>query len=75
MLLLTAIRETTEGRMFAEREYASCTKRLVEMYEQDGKLDEACKMIQEIQIETYGSVENKDKVDFILYQMKLVLQR
>ena len=53
--------------MFAEREYANCTKRLVEMYEQDGKLDEACKMIQEIQIETYGSVENKDKVDFILY--------
>jgi len=67
MHLLSTIRENTEGRMFAEREYANCTKRLVEMYEQDGKLDEACKMIQEIQIETYGSVENKDKVDFILY--------
>jgi len=48
MNLLSTIRESTEGRMFAEREYASCTKRLVEMYEQDGKLDEACKMIQEI---------------------------
>lgn len=31
--------------------------------------------IQEIQIETYGSLKNQEKVDFILYQMKLVLQR
>jgi 26S proteasome regulatory subunit N5 len=45
------------------------------MYEADGKIDEACKQIQEIQIETYGSMENKEKVDFILYQMKLVLLR
>ena len=45
------------------------------MLEADGKLDEATKTIQEIQIETYGSLENKEKVDFILYQMKLVLQR
>ena len=34
--------------MFCEREYASCTKKLVEMTEQDGKIDEATKMIQEI---------------------------
>lgn len=48
MLLLSTLRETTEGRMFCEREYASCTKKLVEMNEQDGKIDEATKMIQEI---------------------------
>jgi len=40
---------------------------LIEMLEQDGKIDEATKIIQEIQIETYGSLENKEKVDFILY--------
>ena len=45
------------------------------MYEADGKIDEAAKIIQEIQIETYGSLENKEKVAFILYQMKLVLAR
>jgi len=61
--------------MFVEREYATCTRKLVEMYEADGKVDEAVKIIQEIQIETYGSLENKEKVDFILYQMKLVLMR
>jgi len=34
--------------MMLEREYATVTKRVVEMYEADGKIDEACKIIQEI---------------------------
>lgn len=45
------------------------------MLEEDGKVDEATKTIQEIQIETYGSLQTAEKVDFILYQMKLVLSR
>lgn len=43
--------------------------------EEDGKAEEATDIIQEIQIETYGSLEMSEKVEFILYQMKLVLQR
>ena len=73
--MLETLREACEGKMFTEREYSQCTTQLVEMLEADGKLDEATKTIQEIQIETYGSLENREKVDFILYQMKLVLQR
>lgn len=46
--MLTVLRECTEGKMILEREYAQCTKQLVEMYESDGKIDEACKIIQEI---------------------------
>lgn len=61
--------------MFLEREYSQATKKLCEYLEEDGKTDEATKIIQEIQIETYGSLETKEKVDFILYQMKLVLLR
>jgi 26S proteasome regulatory subunit N5 len=72
---LQSLREACEGKMFLEREYENCTRRLIEMLEQDGKTDEAALTIQEIQIETYGSLENKEKVDFILYQMKLVLMR
>lgn len=34
--------------MFLEREFATCTRQLVEMFEADGKIDEACKQIQEI---------------------------
>jgi 26S proteasome regulatory subunit N5 len=73
--MLTVLREVTDGKMILEREYSQVTKQLVEMYELDGKVEEACKIIQEIQIETYGSLKNKEKVDFILYQMKLVLMR
>lgn len=74
-LMLSTLRQATDGKIFLEREYAQTTRELVEMYEADGKIDEAAKIIQEIQIETYGSLENKEKVSFILYQMKLVLAR
>lgn len=75
MNMIVSLREATEGKIFLEREYATCTKMQVEMLESEGKIDEAASVIQEIAIETYGSVESKDKVDFILYQMKLVLAR
>lgn len=73
--MLHAIREACEGKMFLEREYANSTVKLVEYMEEDGKAEEGTKIIQEIQIETYGSLEVKEKVEFILYQMKLVLMR
>lgn len=71
--VLETLREASEGKIFLEQEYAKCTRAVCEMFEADGKIDEACKIIQEIQIETYGSIETKEKVEFILYQMKLVL--
>jgi 26S proteasome regulatory subunit N5 len=74
-LLVETIREASEGKMFLEREYSIATRMLCEMLESDGKVDEATKIIQEIQIETYGSLEVIEKVNFILYQMKLVLIR
>ena len=73
--MLEALREAGEGKMFLEKEYAAATKTLCEYLEADGKSEEGTKIIQEIQIETYGSLETKDKVEFILYQMKLVLMR
>jgi len=73
--LLETLREASDGKMFLEREYSTCTTKLVNMLEEDAKIDEAAKIIQEIAIETYGSLEQKEKVEFILYQMKLVLAR
>lgn len=73
--LLNTLREASDGKLFLEREYANCTRMLCEMLEEDGKVDEATKIIQEIQIETYGSLLVAEKVNFILYQMKLVLMR
>jgi len=45
------------------------------MKEEDGQLDEATETIQEVQIETYGSMEKKEKLEYILYQLSLVLKR
>lgn len=73
--MLEALREASDGKMFLEREFAQVTRMNAEMLEADGKHDDATKMVQEIQIETYGSLKTVEKVDFILYQMKLVLGR
>jgi 26S proteasome regulatory subunit N5 len=73
--MLETLREATEGKMFLEKEYAQATKKQCEYLEEDGKAEEATKIIQEIQIETYGSLDTKEKVEFILYQMNLVLLR
>ena len=73
--MLEALREACEGKMFLEREYAQSTMKLCEYLEEDKKADEATDIIQEIQIETYGSLEVKEKLEFILYQMKLTLAR
>jgi len=73
--MLECLREAGEGKMFLEREYSQATMQLCKYLEEDGKAEEATKIIQEIQIETYGSLEVREKVEFILYQMKLVLQR
>lgn len=73
--MLEALREACEGKMFLEREYAQSTMKLCSYLEEDKKSDEATEIIQEIQIETYGSLEVKEKLEFILYQMKLTLAR
>ena len=46
--LYQSLRLACEGKMFLEREYATCTRLLVEMLEADGKVDEAALCIQEI---------------------------
>jgi hypothetical protein len=43
--LLKTLREASEGKLFLEREYANCTRTLCEMLEEDGKADEATKII------------------------------
>jgi 26S proteasome regulatory subunit N5 len=73
--LINALRLVTDGKMYVEVEYARCTKIFSEMKEEDGQLDEATETIQEVQIETYGSMEKTEKLEYILYQLKLVLKR
>lgn len=61
------------GKIYVENERARLTHRLAQIKEADGELKEAAKIMHELQVETYGSMERKEKVELILEQMRLCL--
>lgn len=72
LALLATIRSVTEGKIYLEAERARATRTLADMLErEDGKTVEAAEIMQEVQVETFGSLEKREKVDFILEQMRL----
>jgi len=71
--LIGTLRTVTEGKIYVEVERARLTHRLSKMKEEEGEISEAAKIMQELQVETYGSMERKEKVELILEQMRLCL--
>ncbi|VDN07189.1 unnamed protein product [Thelazia callipaeda] len=69
--LIKTLRNITAGKIYVEVERARLTSRVVKNLEQEGKIDEAVTMLLELQVETYGSMELREKVEFILEQMRL----
>merc|ERR1712223_1897492 len=65
--LIDTLRTVTEGKIYVEVERARLTHRLSMMKEAEGKIK------QELQVETYGSMDRKEKVELILEQMRLCL--
>merc|ERR1712223_469868 len=65
--LIDTLRTVTEGKIYVEVERARLTHRLSMMKEAEGKIE------QELQVETYGSMDRKEKVELILEQMRLCL--
>jgi len=41
--------------------------------EDEGKISEAAKILQELQVETFGAMDKAEKVDFLLEQMRITL--
>lgn len=68
-------RQVTEGKIYVEVERARLTHRLAKIREGEGNIQEAANIIQELQVETYGSMEKKEKVELILEQMRLCLAK
>lgn len=56
-------------------ERARLTKILAEIKEKEGKISDAADILQELQIETFASMEQREKTEFILEQMRLNLLR
>lgn len=47
--------------------------KLAKIREDEGKITEAANILQEVQVETFGSMKKKEKTEFILEQMRLCL--
>lgn len=73
--LIDTLRQVTEGKIYVEVERARLTHRLAKIRENEGDIQEAANIIQELQVETYGSMEKKEKVELILEQMRLCLAK
>jgi 26S proteasome regulatory subunit N5 len=73
--LIDTLRTVTEGKIFVEVERARLTRILSKIREDEGKIEEAADILQELQVETFGSMDKREKTDFILEQMRLLLAK
>lgn len=71
--LIETLRTVSSGKMFVELERAQLTKILADMEESAGKVKEAADILQEIQVETIGSMDVQEKANYLLEQVRLVL--
>lgn len=73
--LIDTLRTVTEGKIYVEVERARLTKTLAEMREADGDIVGAANVMEELQVETYGTMDKREKVELILEQMRLCLSK
>ncbi|KAJ3825644.1 hypothetical protein F5880DRAFT_1637017, partial [Lentinula raphanica] len=82
--LVETLREVTEGKIFLETPRARVTL-LLSRYHEDiynkstsadekrKSLETASELLSELQVETYSSMERREKTEFILEQMRLLI--
>jgi len=75
MKLMDTLRTVTAGKIYVEVERARLTHKLSLMKEAEGDITEAANILQELQVETFGSMDKREKVEMILEQMRLCLQK
>lgn len=73
--LLETLRTVSAGKIFVELERARLTAILAEMEEKSGNLAAAAEILQEVQVETIGTMESKEKCQFLLNQIRLCLAK
>ena len=56
---LTTLKDVCEGKMYVEAESARLHLHLAKIHEADGDIGAACAMIQDVHVETYGSLSKK----------------
>ena len=73
--LIETLRKVTEGKIFLELEEARLARMLSNIKESQGKIAEAANILQEITVETCGSMEAREKAEFMLDQVRLCLAK
>ncbi|KAL9181952.1 hypothetical protein ACHAXT_012295 [Thalassiosira profunda] len=71
--LVEELRNITDGKMYLEAERARLTRTVAILKEAEGDVAGAANVLQEVHVETYGSISKREKVEFILEQMRLTL--
>jgi 26S proteasome regulatory subunit N5 len=71
--LIEALRKITEGKIYVENERARLTRTYALLFEKQGDIQKAAKLLQSIQVETYGSMDQREKIGFLLEQTRLCL--
>jgi 26S proteasome regulatory subunit N5 len=74
LTVIESLRTVTEGKIFVEVERARVTKILSDIKKEQGDLKAATEILCELQVETFGSMERREKVEFILAQVALCIE-
>ncbi|TNN16063.1 26S proteasome non-ATPase regulatory subunit 12, partial [Schistosoma japonicum] len=73
--LIVALRNVTEGKIYVEIERARLTKEKARIKESHGDIEGVTAVLQGLQVETFDFMEKKEKVEFMLEQMRLCLAK
>mmetsp|Transcript_12710 Transcript_12710/g.22652 ORF Transcript_12710/g.22652 Transcript_12710/m.22652 type:complete len:457 (+) Transcript_12710:137-1507(+) len=73
--LIETLRAISEGKIYVEAERARLTMLLAMIKEADGDVAGAADVLQEENVETYGAMNKREKVDFLLEQIRLCLAK
>lgn len=73
--LITTLKDICEGKIYVEAESAKLHLLLSQILEAKGDIGGACDMIQDVHVETYGSLDKKEKAEYILHQIRINLVR
>ncbi|GBG34292.1 26S proteasome non-ATPase regulatory subunit 12 [Hondaea fermentalgiana] len=73
--LIETLRTVSEGKIYVEAERARLTMELSRMKEAEGDIASAADILQEEQVETYGAMNKREKLDYLLEQVRLCLDK
>jgi hypothetical protein len=70
---IQTLRTVSEGKIYLEVDSARLTMRVAKHKEAEGDLEEASRVLQEVAVETYGTMNKFEKAEFLLEQVRLCL--